>query len=944
MLPRKEAGHGRAGHRKSRHHSSPERVNTARADEKYCNIALQHVNAVEKLPASEAEFSFTDSPNLRRLQHTVYEFSQGPAADQSQIPPFQRPTSLGSSPKGEGFAFQTRQHREINVRGAKQSPTQQGSLPLQSNQRSHSDGNASERADSVPLEEEQRYLVDLIIFGLLLTRVCYSHFLLEPSNSVTTNSKDFATATGVDLTHTSTSATIQSIQSTKMTENRQPTQERICQGPSGRETNESQTHNSIHSGVDGSPLCHSKTRREEVQPQSRLDVMPLRSRGTERSQKHGQNVQHPLPLTSVPQLRSGPTLQPTAHPQQNLSSPAIEQTLISKKETQEGSSQRTGPNILAITPKEAHNESPSALGQPAATHAELTNLGGTQLTGSECEENVDGPTQGTPRSQLPHTPRTNARWAVQKPARVCKVVPSPRLLLPRTAADSQAVSEQSNVTATSDGLVAISRHTAPSAEDLFYLLMYRQRQHKAIETGMWARQKQLEMANARLTQQNQNYQRQLSISHRNQDQATAEAKLQKTAMEDFKIRFQKLKIFVNGLGNDYSALRQQADQMKISHQDLLQEKEDIYRNLQSCQTASAASERSMGSIISEMAKARRSIAPLQQSLLDARETLEGESCLLSKERQKNKRLETYLLRVATTQNRYSSAIQDEQRLILNQLNHITTKVSAVEKVTTAEPQPLQSPGLDKCVRMLTTIHDADRVATADLTKLMDAVSNLSQRLVLFPRLVLMLLINYYCSLSSCQKSSHESFQAATDAQVNLSNQLVTQITDLLKPLHAAAVEEGQLAGLREDKIRLEEQLKSCENMIGEVREGRTPANASESQLQKITDGIMDELKALRHQSIAFHKPSPRVDERDMIGTWQMKYTNISRQLTGSEDRVGLREKELRHSEEQAKKLSEQVKAAHAERDIAVQALKEAKDRHSAQEGEIAELQQKVRQF
>src|SRR5437868_1611458 len=79
MPSRKEAQPGRIGHRKDRRHSSIERVNTARADNEHCNAALQQVNTVDDLPALDAvEFSATESPTLRRLQHPAYELSEGP--------------------------------------------------------------------------------------------------------------------------------------------------------------------------------------------------------------------------------------------------------------------------------------------------------------------------------------------------------------------------------------------------------------------------------------------------------------------------------------------------------------------------------------------------------------------------------------------------------------------------------------------------------------------------------------------------------------------------------------------------------------------------------------------------------------------------------------------------------------------------------------------------
>ena len=199
-------------------------------------------------------------------------------------------------------------------------------------------------------------------------------------------------------------------------------------------------------------------------------------------------------------------------------------------------------------------------------------------------------------------------------------------------------------------------------------------------------------------------------------------------------------------------------------------------------------------------------------------------------------------------------------------------------------------------------------------------------------------------MTACQRHSHESIQAAADAQVNLGNRLVAQITDLLGSFRTTPAQEDQLARLREDKIRLEEQLKSSENIMLEIRETRASANARESHLRNTTDGLLNELQVLRKQPVAIQKPLPHLDERNMISMWQMKYTTLSQQLTSSEERASLRETEVRRGQEEVKKLREQLEKVQAERSTAMRAIDEAKDRRTVDEGEIVELRQKVRAF
>lgn len=122
------------------------------------------------------------------------------------------------------------------------------------------------------------------------------------------------------------------------------------------------------------------------------------------------------------------------------------------------------------------------------------------------------------------------------------------------------------------------------------------------------------------------------------------------------------------------------------------------------------------------------------------------------------------------------------------------------------------------------------------------------------------------------------------------------------------------------------------------------ADSRESHLRATTDSLLKQLKTLQSQAIQAQKPSPPMDERDMIGTWRLKYTNISQALARSEEQVNARENELRQGEEKVRALAVQLDVAQAEHNAAVQALNEANEKACAQAGAISELQQKVRAF
>jgi hypothetical protein len=181
MPSRKEAQPGRIGHRKDRRHSSTERVNTTRADDEHFNAALQQINTVGDLPALDAiEFSATESPTLRRLQHPAYELSEGSTVNQSHISLFQRPKSLVSLPKDEGFTFGARQDRQVNVRIGRQQEIRPNSPAEKSSQRTQSAEKPNETPDVVPLKEKHRYVAELNTFERKLKACALALYLSNP--------------------------------------------------------------------------------------------------------------------------------------------------------------------------------------------------------------------------------------------------------------------------------------------------------------------------------------------------------------------------------------------------------------------------------------------------------------------------------------------------------------------------------------------------------------------------------------------------------------------------------------------------------------------------------------------------------------------------------------------------------------------------------------------
>ena len=580
-----------------------------------------------------------------------------------------------------------------------------------------------------------------------------------------------------------------------------------------------------------------------------------------------------------------------------------------------------------------------------ASHAH--SIRGNQDTGSvsklspdEQEQHVDIPAG---RGYTPCAPQHSSRRITDKPSKVVK------LSMRRRGAHASAnprniagVAEPARPNA-SKRPIASSSGGGPSEEDLFYLLIHRQRQRKDVETCLMTSYKELEDANAQLSQQNQQYKSQLDAGRERQNQQSSELISQKAALEDFKARFSKLKTFVNGLGSDYKCLREEADKIKSSQQALSKDKEDVNRDVQAVRTASSAVEHSLRSTSSQLVNVRASVAPLDQMLHDTQETLRIERGILSKEQRRTQRLETYLVQVASTQNRFSIALQDEQKAMLKQLNLVTKKVTAVQDATESEPPPLKLPGLGECLRLVKAIHNADRVEPADIAIVAEAVTTLSQRLVRY--LYSHKLANCLSgSLKSYQKSSIEAVQAASESNVSIGNQLVTHITTLLESFRPTPVKEQQFNDLREEKIRLEEQLKSSDDLMREVRGSKLSAEARETHLRKTADSLIGEMRELRDRSTVIQKVPPSIDEREMISTWLLKYNSANDLLKVAQDRIRLRENDIRKREETIETMKKQWQRFEAERVPTLQSLKQAEGSQPLDEHTSGVLKEKVSSF
>ena len=705
------------------------RINTAHADPVPVDSAVQLVNNVE-VPTSDPDFQVPDSPSLQKFIRPKHEENSKPLLLEQGVPLFQRPTSSGSAPQHHGFAFRARQQKTLQVRIER--PREilgRQSLPEHSSQDSQVAEQAVDDLAAVQHDEEQRYDTDFLQTPqILLTGIYDSSPPIDRPTTALQIVIDNSCGTMSNLPHVSLAGVDQQEQRGLSTHQSPPTVDIT----SDKEEQEHRTMQPQKGGnmevVTEKPAPSPAAANADTDIQSPLSIMPVKTAPIMTNQKHSQTTRNPVHRrlgTRVPKQTAA--LIPTSFQPLNLPSgelrEAIQENTAAPKAERNGDSHITEPPTNDLIQRLESVCDTKALDddQASAATSEFSHGAQELHVGQEETRPVE--------LHIPHTSPQARRPVAEKPSKVVKPTIRPKSThIPSEPRNSFDIA-RFNPPVALNGTVAPPSGGGPSEEDLFYLLMHRQRQRKDVETRLMARYKQLEDSNARLNIQNRQYKSQLDAGRACQDKSSSELSNQKAALEDFKARFSKLKSFVNGLSNDYHGLRQEADKIKSSQQALSIEKEDVNRELQAMRTASTTAERSLRSISAHMGNIRADVAPLEQSLHDTQVTLRVERSLLLKEQRKIQRLETYLVQVASTQNRYSVAIQDEQKVMLEQLRLITKKITTVQDVTSAEPQPLDLPGLNECLKIVKVLHDADRVAPADITKVADAVTTLSHRSV-----------------------------------------------------------------------------------------------------------------------------------------------------------------------------------------------------------------------
>ena len=271
--------------------------------------------------------------------------------------------------------------------------------------------------------------------------------------------------------------------------------------------------------------------------------------------------------------------------------------------------------------------------------------------------------------------------------------------------------------------VPVSLAARPSEEDLFYLLMYRQEQRKERETQLTAKHEHLEDRNRQLMQQNKDYQRQIENDTSQREKLQAQVDSQKQDLRRFASRFEKLKSFANGLSNDYSQMQKDRDVLKRIQDKLAKEKGELREEAEDHRIAAESLALTLNALKTKLSELHGQVQPQEVSLQILKHELKIERDLLIQERDKNRQSELQLSILWNAQKEQSVVLQQDQKTMMGYVEQLLHKFSVLEE----HAKWVEMPELKQCIGMLQSLKDTERVASSDISNVLDSVNDLADK-------------------------------------------------------------------------------------------------------------------------------------------------------------------------------------------------------------------------
>jgi hypothetical protein len=269
--------------------------------------------------------------------------------------------------------------------------------------------------------------------------------------------------------------------------------------------------------------------------------------------------------------------------------------------------------------------------------------------------------------------------------------------------------------------------SGPSEEDMLFLLMRRSRLSKERELELAAHNKQLRAQSCRLQEQNRTWHQQVVAVNTEKRQQESDISIYKSEIENFKIRFTKIKDYAKSLAQDHTGFRVTMKKASGYLADLVRETDEIKRNLKVYKQSLEASDETYAGMKSTISGMAREAGTLEQALHVAGEKARISEANLQHERLRNKRIESHILQSQQTQEQLSLSSMQEYRSAAAYLNDLCQTVFHLGKIVTKKLEPKDTPGVEQCLNLLKDLMEKQSAGIVTLAETKTVLSDVSKR-------------------------------------------------------------------------------------------------------------------------------------------------------------------------------------------------------------------------
>lgn len=255
---------------------------------------------------------------------------------------------------------------------------------------------------------------------------------------------------------------------------------------------------------------------------------------------------------------------------------------------------------------------------------------------------------------------------------------------------------------------------------LFELLIGRIRQREENEANAANTQRLMESENYQLKQENQDLKQQMEVYLQRLHESNEECESKRSLLEEWKGKIRKFKVVVNEMGQDYDALREEADQLRSTVLSLGKEKGELTEIINEIKLRISRAEGAAEVQQSKNQESEKTIAILEKALQSSQEREKAVEGQLADQRKRSANLESYIQKYSLVQIKQLGLLKEGQQDLFEKLSadihnsgqdSMNLKAAVLLAITDA---------FDTCrssMQSLTDRFSEEQVSVAEFTKL-----------------------------------------------------------------------------------------------------------------------------------------------------------------------------------------------------------------------------------